>query len=206
MNFPVSETAGSLHPVRMGEMSVSKKAVDVLSIVGLGSCVALVMLAREQGVAGMAHIVLPASEMAGRRDVPPAKFADTAVPEMLRAMRSFGVRPEAIHAVVIGGATMFGQKPGSKLAGVGDRNVVATLEALSAQGIPVIGQDAGGTSGRSVQVYVGEGRVLTKSGLEQPFEVGGVAADTSRRTAEKPAQPSFPESIWASAAEGKLTA
>ena len=132
MNFPASASAGTLYPVRMGEMAVSKKPADVLSIVGLGSCVALVMLAREKGAAGMAHIVLPGSEMTGGREVPPAKFADTAVPAMLRAMRSLGVRPEEVSAVVIGGATMFGAKAGSKLAGVGDRNVEAATVALTA--------------------------------------------------------------------------
>ena len=54
--------------------------------------------------------------------------------------------------------------------------------------MPVIGQDIGGTNGRSVQVYVGDGRVLTKSGLEEPFEVGGpqVKAHGRKRSAPKP--------------------
>lgn len=208
MIFPAGASAASLHPVRMGEMAVSKKPVDVLSIVGLGSCVALVMLARDKGAAGMAHIVLPGSEMAGGREVPPAKFADTAVPAMLRAMRSLGARPDDISAVVVGGATMFGQKPGSKLAGVGDRNVEASIEALELHEIPVIGQDIGGTNGRSVQVYIGEGRVLTKSGLEEPFEVGGrqVNGSRSRQVTSKPSGAPFPDSIWAAQSEGKLTA
>lgn len=208
MNFPASASAGTLYPVRMGEMAVSKKPADVLSIVGLGSCVALVMLAREKGAAGMAHIVLPGSEMAGGREVPPAKFADTAVPAMLRAMRSLGIRPEDVSAVVIGGATMFGAKAGSKLAGVGDRNVEAATVALAEHDVPMIGSDIGGTSGRSVQVYVGDGRVLTKSGLEEPFEVGSqLVTDSGRdRAAVKPVAAPFPEGIWAASAEGKLTA
>lgn len=208
MNFPSSETAGTLYPVRMGEMAVSKQAADVLSIVGLGSCVALVMVAREKGAAGMAHIVLPGSEMAGGREVPPAKFADTAVPAMLRAMRSLGIRPDDVNAIVIGGATMFGAKAGSKLAGVGNRNVEAAHEALLEHEVPVIGSDIGGSNGRSVQVYVGEGRVLTKSGLEEPFEVGGAQVKGSGRgkTPAKQSHAPFPESIWAASAEGKMTA
>lgn len=208
MNFPASATAGTLYPVRMGEMAVSKTQADVLSIVGLGSCVALILLAREKGAAGMAHIVLPGSEMAGGREVPPAKFADTAVPAMLRALRSLGVRPEHVNAVVVGGATMFGAKAGSKLAGVGDRNVEAARDALAEHEIPLIGSDVGGTNGRSVQVYVGDGRVLTKSGLDEPFEVGNAQAKGSQRgrAAAKPASAPFPEGVWGASAEGKLTA
>jgi chemotaxis protein CheD len=210
MNFPAGANAGRVIPVRMGEMAVSKTHDDALSIVGLGSCVALVLLARSHGAAAMAHIVLPDSQMAGGRDVPPAKFADTAVPEMIRQLRLLRVELDDLNAVVVGGATMFGTRPGSKLAGVGDRNIEAVMEELDRHGIPVIGMDVGGENGRSIQVAVGIGRVLTKSGLEEPLEVGGtpVKAGTRvpRRTNVRPAPEPFPDDVWAGSAEGSLTA
>lgn len=210
MNFPPGASANRVIPVRMGEMAVSKTPSDALSIVGLGSCVALVMLARGDGAAAMAHIVLPDSQMAGGRDVPPAKFADTAVPEMLRQLRMLRVDLDDLNAVVVGGATMFGTRPGSKLAGVGDRNVEAVLEILERHNIPVAGLDVGGENGRSIQVAVGACRVLTKSGLEQPLEVGGApvksGARVPRRTNVRPAPEPFPDDIWAGSAEGSLTA
>ena len=210
MNFPPGPAAARVFPVRMGEMAVSKSPNDALSIVGLGSCVALVLLAREQGAAAMAHIVLPESQMAGGRDVPPAKFADTALPEMLRQLRLIRIGLDGLNAVVVGGATMFGGRPGSRMAGVGDRNVEAVLEMLDRHGIPVAGMDVGGESGRSIQVAVGQCRVLTKSGLEEPLEVGGrpvkIGVKMPRRTNVRPAPEPFPDDIWTGSAEGSLTA
>lgn len=210
MNFPADSSADRVCPVRMGEMAASKSPNDVLSIVGLGSCVALVLLARERPAAAMAHIVLPESQMAGGREAPAAKFADTAVPALLKALRSLRVDPENLDAVVVGGAMMFGTRPGSKLARVGDRNVDAVLEVLGRHGIPVMGQDVGGKSGRSIQVLVGECRVLTKSGLDDPLEVGARPAEGTgeepRRINVRPAPEPFPDGIWTSQAEGTMTA
>jgi chemotaxis receptor (MCP) glutamine deamidase CheD len=148
--------------------------------------------------------------MAGGREAPPAKFADTAVPAMVKALRSLRVDQEKLYAVVVGGAMMFGTRPGSKLAGVGDRNVEAVLEVLDRHGIPVTGQDVGGKSGRSIQVLVGECRVLTKSGLDEPLEVGarpaGGIGDEPRRINVRPAPEPFPDSIWTTHVEGTMTA
>lgn len=210
MNFPAGHSAARVIPVRMGEMAVSKSPDDVFSIVGLGSCVALVLIARARRAVAMAHIVLPGSEMAPGREAPPAKFADTAVPAMLRDLRLIGVALEELEAVVIGGAMMFGQKPGSRLSGVGDRNVEAVLEVLERHNIPVVGEDVGGESGRSVQVAVADCRVLAKSGLEPPIEVGAVSPNghvrLPRRTNVRPVVDPLAENLWQQPVEGKLTA
>ena len=210
MNFPANSSVARVHAVRMGEMAASKSPDDLLRIVGLGSCVALVLLARERRAVAMAHIVLPESQMAGGREAPPAKFADTAVPAMLEALRSLRVKPGDLDAVVVGGAMMFGTRPGSKLAGVGDRNVNAVLEVLERHGIPVTGQDVGGKKGRSIQVSVGECRVFTKSGLEELLEVGGPplqnADEGLRRIGVRPVLEPFPDAIWTSPAEGGVRA
>lgn len=210
MNFPNGSKSARARSVRMGEMAVSTSSDDVLSIIGLGSCVALVLLARDHGAAAMAHIVLPESEMAGGREVPPAKFADTAVPAMVDEFKRLKIGLEDLDAVVVGGATMFDARPNSRLAGVGDRNVEAVLEVLERYGIPVTGQDVGGENGRSVQVSVAECRVLTKSGLEAPLEVGGRPSKrvrkAPRRVNVRPAREPFPDDVWAGSAEGTLTA
>lgn len=156
----------------MGELAVSKKADDILTVVGLGSCVALILVCAERRAAGLAHVVLPDSAMTGGREAPPGKFADTAVPALLRAMRGLRARPEEMYAVLVGGSAMFGLSPKSKLAGVGDRNVEACMHELELLGIPIAGIDTGGENGRSVQVYVGEGRVMSKSGNGEATQVG----------------------------------
>lgn len=209
MSTPAGADAVCVRPVRMGEMAVSRTPHEVLTIVGLGSCVALILIHPDKRAASMAHIVLPESRMTGGREAPVAKFADTAVPGLIGAMRKLGAKPEGMYAVLIGGATMFGLRPGSKLAGVGDRNAEAVSELLEAAEIPVTGRDLGGENGRTVQVFVGEGRVVTKSGMDRPVEIGGAPAQGAkghRKVAPRQGAEPFSDDVWASSAEGRLTA
>ena len=132
MSGTAATSAVNLIPVRMGEMAVSRDKRDVLSVVGLGSCVAVVMVAPQKRAVALAHVVLPEARMTGGREAPPGKFADTAIPAMLHALRSLRVKPEDVYSVLVGGATMFGHTHSSKLAGVGDRNIEAVSDATCA--------------------------------------------------------------------------
>jgi chemotaxis protein CheD len=46
---------------------------------------------------------------------------------------------------------------------IGERNVLATREALSRAGVPVVGEDTGGDYGRSVYFHVESGRIEIRS-------------------------------------------
>lgn len=192
----------------MGEMAVTKSPRDVLTIVGLGSCVALILVAPRQRAAALAHVVLPESKMTGGREAPPAKFADTAVPAMLSGLLSLGVRPDDLYAVLVGGATMFGSAAGSKLAGVGDRNVEAASALLMDAGIAVTGKDVGGEHGRSVQVVVGESRVMVKSGTDEAVELGAPPLGGSGQAGERGrvATARLAEGSWGEPASDRMTA
>jgi chemotaxis protein CheD len=172
--------------------------------------VAIILVAPKKGVAALAHVVLPELRMTGGREAPPAKFADTAVPELLKELRLLRVKPEDLFAVLVGGATMFGHAKGSKLAGVGDRNVEAARESLAKVGIGVAAEDTGGKNGRSVQVLVGERRVVSKSGTEIANELklpdNPLTVKVSAIKTDSEPEP-FPDDIWAlGSSEGQLTA
>ncbi|MGB0888862.1 MAG: chemotaxis protein CheD [Solirubrobacterales bacterium] len=180
-------------------MSRSKR--DVLSVVGLGSCVAVVLIVPKHGIVGLAHVVLPEARMTGGREAPPAKFADTAVPALLVALRRQRVKPNDVYAILVGGATMFGHGEQSKLAGVGDRNVEAAHHYLALHGIGVVSEDVGGVSGRSVQVTVNGLRVFVRSGAAEPFEMLGSPTPLTVKvpSTETDLQPEpFPDDIWTS--------
>lgn len=197
-------SAVNLIPVRMGEMAMSSEKRDVLSVVGLGSCVALILIAPKKGAAALAHVVLPERKMTSARQVPPGKFADTALPALLEAFAKFRIKPTDLYAILVGGATMFGHTKGSKLAGIGDRNIAAVHEVLALNGIGVASEDVGGTSGRSVQVAVDGLEVFVRSGAGEPFAMSGSTTPLVVKIPETPsdavAEP-FPEDIWATDSE-----
>lgn len=122
----------------------------------VGSCVALVLQDRRRRVAALAHVMLPA---ANGRHAPPGKYADTAVPEMLRLLGLLAGEPVACTAKLAGGAKMFAFGAGLP---IGDQNVAALERALALVGIPITARACGGESGRRVAVDVATGVVTVE--------------------------------------------
>ncbi len=132
----------------------------VLVTAGLGSCVALVVHDPSSGIAGLAHILLPAAGN-GTASLRPAKFAESGVPLMVDEMRRSGASGRLV-AKVAGGARMFGALLSTGV-NMGRRNVEATMGALARLGIPVVAADVGGEYGRSVRVHAATGAVKVRS-------------------------------------------
>jgi chemotaxis protein CheD len=152
--------------VRMGEIAVSAEPGHVLVSLGLGSCIGLALLDRVTRKAGLAHVVLPQSE--GHAADNPMKFADKAVPELLRRVVGLGARRSSIEAVLVGGASMFAATSAS--LEVGQRNEAAVRDQLQELRIPVVATATGGTRGRTIRVHVASGAVTVR-------EAGGANTD-----------------------------
>jgi chemotaxis protein CheD len=153
--------------VRMGELAFSSSAGDVLVSLGLGSCVGVALVDRRAAVAGLAHVVLPTAE--GRTDAI-GKFADTAVPALVEAVLELGARPTRLHAVLVGGASMFSFGAGAGME-IGQRNDTAVREQLEGLRIPVAAADTGGSRGRTVRVDVQTGVVTAKAAGDAAVEL-----------------------------------
>jgi chemotaxis protein CheD len=150
----------------MGELAYSGAAGEVLVSLGLGSCIGLALLDRGAAVAGLAHVVLPASE---GREGAPGKFADTAAPALLDALLGLGARRLRVEAVLVGGASMFSF--GGNGLEVGQRNDAAVREELAKLRIPVIAEETGGNRGRTVRVTVETGRVTCRAAGDSEIEL-----------------------------------
>jgi chemotaxis protein CheD len=148
--------------VRMGELAAAHGEGGQLVTLGLGSCIGLVLIDRRMGVAGLAHVVLPAS--GGNSEVNQFKFADRAVPELIDRVVALGARRPLLEAVIVGGASMFAAI-GSSME-IGARNEDAVRDALSANRIRVSAAATGGARGRTV-------RVDPKAGTVTVREAGG---------------------------------
>jgi chemotaxis protein CheD len=141
---------------RMGELCAS--STEGLVALGLGSCIGLVLLDRRKGVAGLAHVVLPAAE--GHHDLSRLKFADNAVPELIARVVALGARKPMLEAVLVGGASMFAGA-GSTLE-VGSRNETAVRAQLVKARIKVVATATGGSRGRTVRVDPATGVVTVR--------------------------------------------
>ncbi len=134
----------------------------LITTIGLGSCVAIVLYDSVARVGGLAHVLLPSESMSRDRSNP-AKFTATAVPLVLEEMRKLGASPERVRAKIAGGASMFGNFGASGGINIGERNVAAVREALAMRRIAIVGEDTGSDYGRSVYFYLADGRVEVRS-------------------------------------------
>lgn len=147
--------------VRIAHHAVARGSGRLVTI-GLGSCVAIALHDARFRVAGLAHVLLPDPSVA--RDASnPARFASTAVPLLVEEMRAMGARG-ALVAKLAGGAALFGSMlSGGKAGQMGQRNVMAAREALAAAGIPILAEETGGVSGRSVTLDINSGAMTVRS-------------------------------------------
>ena len=150
------------HPVRMGELAIAR-GDEVLAAVGLGSCIGVALIDAQARVAGLAHVLLP--EPAAGREGTPGRYASTAVPALLEEMLRAGAARERLVAKMAGGASMFAGLSSNGIAAVGRRNADAVKQALERLGIPVAGEDTGGTWGRTVYVQARDGSYVVTNVL-----------------------------------------
>lgn len=163
--------------VRMGELAVSAGPDDVLTSIGLGSCIGLALVDAERRIAGLAHVMLPARPDRSD-DAQVGKFADTAAPALLDAVLAAGARRARLATYLVGGAQMF--TFGGRGMDVGTRNDQAVRDALAALQLRVRADATGGTKGRTMRVHAADGTVTYK-------ESGGVETTISAPVRVAPA-------------------
>lgn len=138
------------------------KVVDspaVLITYALGSCVAVCLYDRVKKIAGMAHIVLPFSEL--KVSGSQYKYADTGIALLLKTMEQHGADRHRITAKIAGGAEMF--KSVTVTFDIGKKNTQAVKKVLSEYRIPVTAEDIGKQHGRTLLFYSGDGKVTVRN-------------------------------------------
>ena len=129
---------------------------------GLGSCVAIVLHARNANIGSMAHIMLPLALSADEIRIP-GKYADTAVASMLSGMQERGITTLQLVAKITGGADMFAGQFNGKGRRIGTRNILSAHKVLDEAGIPVVAQDVGGTVGRTAEFSTETGLLTVRT-------------------------------------------
>jgi chemotaxis protein CheD len=144
--------------VDMARMKVESKPVELLTSVG--SCVAICLYDSIHRCGGLAHIMLPHSSL-GPKEPIPSKFADTAVPAMVKEIREIIGAETHLSAKIAGGANMFSNTCANGLD-IGTKNVRAVKATLSHHRIRLIGEDVGGLHGRRVTFNITSGNTLVR--------------------------------------------
>ena len=135
---------------------------DTLITYALGSCIGTCLYDKQAGVAGMSHIMLPdSSTVRDQNTLNRMKFADTAIPDIVKEMVKRGASQSRIQAKIAGGAVMFATQNTS--FNIGENNIKAVKKALSLLRIPIIAEDTGLNFGRTVYFNGSDGKMIVRS-------------------------------------------
>lgn len=147
--------------VGMADLNICKNP-DIITTLGLGSCIGIALYDPVTKIGGLAHIMLPDStKMKNNTNI--AKFADTGIEELVHRMVAAGVSRSRLVAKIAGGAKMFEVSGLSDVGNVGERNAEASKEKLKQLGIPLLAEDTGLNYGRTVELHCETGEFYIKS-------------------------------------------
>ncbi len=147
--------------VGMADLKVTASP-NVLSTLGLGSCIGICLYDPVTKVSGMAHIMLPSSKTI-KNNSNIAKFADTGIDDLLKKMEGLGANKRRLVGKIAGGAQMFTFSSGSDTMRIGERNAEAVREILKTYRIPIQADETGGNYGRTIEFYADSGKLLIKT-------------------------------------------
>jgi chemotaxis protein CheD len=149
--------------VGMADLNVTGRG-GLLRTTGLGSCVGVTLYDPVAKVVGMAHVMLPSSDIAKDNKLNKAKYADTAIPELIMKLQEIGAGITRLQAKLAGGAQMFAfSTAGGDTMRIGPRNVEACKAGLLSYNIPIFAEDTGGNYGRTIEIESETGKLSIRS-------------------------------------------
>ncbi len=154
--------------VGMADLNIGK-APDIITTVGLGSCIGLTLYDPVTRVGGLVHYMLPDSKAVSNNSNI-AKFCDTGVQELLKRVTMAGANRRRLVAKIAGGAKMFAVNQESNVGSVGERNTIAAKQILRQLGIQLIAEDTGLNFGRTVELHCDTGDFYIKA-VKKPVKI-----------------------------------
>lgn len=174
--------------LKAGEYVATKDGEVLFTI--LGSCIAACLYDSRSGASGMNHFLLP--RVARREEIlasDAGRYGMYAMELLIGELIKLGADRKNLRAKLFGGGNVLGLAKCN--ADLGGLNISFARKFLELEGIPVLGEDVGGESGRKVLFFSDSARVLLKRfdvarNLRLIEEEEAYRARVLRKQAEKP--------------------
>ena len=155
--------------VGIGEIKFTKEPGEVLVAYGLGSCLGIGAYDPQTKMAGMLHAMLP--NFSRPEDHLSAKFVDSGIKHLVEKFEEEGVSKGRLVIKVAGGANML-NAPGLKdTFNIGERNLTSSQEEFKKLNLKYSAEEVGGHTGRTVRLYVSDGRMTIRTMGNQEREI-----------------------------------
>jgi chemotaxis protein CheD len=135
----------------------------------LGSCIGVVFYNPDLKIGGISHVMLSKDPIGRDKQKNPGKYAETAIPLLVKAMEKEGCPLGSYSARLFGGASMFKNINSNFLQLIGEENITTARQILDSLNVPILVEDVGGTEGRTISLYLDDGRILLKKAGAEKF-------------------------------------
>jgi chemotaxis protein CheD len=147
--------------IQPGEFYITSHPEAITTV--LGSCISACIRDPGRGVGGMNHFMLPEDTTSGKSSWLndstglATRYGSYAMETLINALLKMGARRERLEVKLFGG----GHVLNAGIA-VGERNIEFARHWLATEGLPIVAEDVGGTSPRSIVYFPQDGRVKVK--------------------------------------------
>jgi len=148
--------------VGMAEYKAARSPAMIVCL-GLGSCVGVALYDKLTKIGGIAHVMLPNSNLSTKKEFNPGKFADTAIIALVDEMMKLGANHKKLISKIAGGAQMFQTKVQNDIMQIGKRNVEAVKKELMSLHIQIVAEDTMGNYGRTIELCCQTGDLTVKT-------------------------------------------
>ena len=150
-----------IHTVSISDMKATNQRNDVLITYSLGSCVGLTLFDPVAVVGGLMHCMLPLSKAdPNKAKKNPMMFTDTGFAQLLESVFQMGAERNRLVAKVAGAGSILDDKG---LFRIGERNYSVLSRLLHINDIPIRAENVGGTTPRTLYLYMSTGKTVIKS-------------------------------------------
>jgi chemotaxis protein CheD len=147
--------------IGIGGLSVGMPPDRIITI-GLGSCIGIAIYDTINRIVGLSHIMLPDST-GFNNQTNLMKFADLAIPALIKEMEAKGANKKYMKSKIAGGACMFAYSDKATTLDIGKRNAASVKNILSKLSIPILSEDTGGNTGRTMIIDSDTCKVFIKT-------------------------------------------
>lgn len=139
-----------------GQIFASSEPCTVTTI--LGSCVAVCVWDPVLRMGGVNHYLLPYWVGNG---VSSGRFGNVAIKQLINKLVTLGSKKRNLQAKLFGGACVL-EAMRDKEEHLGVKNIQVARKLLGEEGIPVVSDDVGGSSGRKLIFHTDKGTALVR--------------------------------------------
>ena len=147
----------------------------------LGTCVGVSLYDRTVRAGGLLHVLLPEPPSENPPEYP-EKYASTALPMLINALKKYGVQEKNLEAVVAGGALVGPLSQMDINLDIGGRSTEIVLSILDQNNISVIHSETGGFFTCTLELNMRTGKSTIKPVLKNESPEGFTYAPPSRET------------------------